>query len=87
MRHGEAENNIKGGVHYKDLNLNAKLTELGKKQVLESSKNFKEKIDIVFSSPFERAKETAKIFCDQINFPLKKLFMTNEFRNGKQALF
>ncbi|MEK7459536.1 MAG: class I tRNA ligase family protein [Patescibacteria group bacterium] len=87
MRHGEAENNIKGGVHYKDLNLNAKLTELGKKQVLESSKNFKEKIDIVFSSPFERAKETAKIFCDQINFPLKKIIYDKRIQEWETSSF
>jgi isoleucyl-tRNA synthetase len=72
MRHGEAENNIDGSVHFKDINHNAKLTEKGKKQILESSENFKEKIDVVFSSPFSRSKETAKIVCTQIGFPFEK---------------
>jgi isoleucyl-tRNA synthetase len=73
MRHGEAENNIEGSIHYKEININAKLTEKGKEQISKSSKNFKEKIDVVFSSPFNRSKETARIVCAQIGFPFEKI--------------
>lgn len=73
MRHGEAGNNIEGNIHYKDINQNAKLTEKGKEQVLESSKNFKEKIDVIISSPLSRAKETTEIICKQIGFPIEKV--------------
>ena len=59
----------------KDLNHTARLTEKGKEQVLESSKNFKEKIDVVISSPFERVKETTKIVCEQISFPFRKSYL------------
>jgi isoleucyl-tRNA synthetase len=73
MRHGEAGNNVRRGIHYKNLNHDAGLTEKGKEEVIESSENFKEKIDIVISSPFNRAKETAEIACGQIGFPLEKI--------------
>ncbi len=72
MRHGEADNNL-SDLYYKDPHHTAKLTEKGKAQVLESAKNFKEKIDIVIASPFERTKETSKIICEQINFPIEKI--------------
>ena len=96
IRHGEAENNIEIGIHTKDSEHKAKLTEKGKEEVIESSKNFKEKIDIVISSPFERAKETVEIFCKQIGFPLGKIIYdkrvqeqeTSSFFNGKdRAIF
>jgi isoleucyl-tRNA synthetase len=72
MRHGEARNNV-NSIHYKDSYHEAKLTEKGKEQVLESIKNFKEKIDVIISSPFNRAKETVEIVCKEINFPLEKV--------------
>jgi len=80
MRHGQAGNNIEGSVHYKELNIKANLTEKGKTQVLENSKNFKEKIDIVISSPFNRARETTEIVCKQINFPLEKVIYDERIR-------
>ncbi|MEI8270732.1 MAG: class I tRNA ligase family protein, partial [bacterium] len=47
IRHGEAGNNVSdSSLHYQELNRTATLTEKGKAQVLESTKNFKEKIDI-----------------------------------------
>lgn len=66
MRHGRAENN--------ELNITSgtpdtphHLTEDGKKAVLESAKAFKEKIELVFVSPFVRTKETAEIICQELN--------------------
>lgn len=81
IRHGEADNNTDNGLRkYKDLEHSAKLTEKGRKQILESSKNFKEKIDIVISSPYTRAKETMEITCRQIGFPLEKVIVDDRIR-------
>ena len=82
MRHGEAENNI-NNIYHKNLEHSSKLTEKGKKQVLESSKSFKEKIDIIICSPFERAKETAKIVCKEIDFPLEKIIYDERVQEWK----
>ncbi|MFA6999567.1 MAG: class I tRNA ligase family protein [Candidatus Paceibacterota bacterium] len=73
MRHGEAECNISKVVMSDEEADKCKLTENGIKQVIESSKNFKEKVDIIISSPFERARETTKIICEQIGFPLDQV--------------
>lgn len=61
IRHGEAEQNVK-----KILNSDPKqiyhLTEKGRQQGGETSAKLKtEKVDMLFSSPFARAKETAEI--------------------------
>ena len=87
MRHGEAENNVANGVHRENLEHNAKLTEKGREQTLKNSKNFKEKVDIVISSPFERAKETAQITCKQINFPLEKIIYDERVQEWKTSSF
>ncbi len=73
MRHGEAENNIQEDVFHEEEELRAKLTEKGKGQIKDSSKNFKAKVDAVFCSTMVRAKETAELFCEQINFPKDKV--------------
>jgi isoleucyl-tRNA synthetase len=73
MRHGEAECNISKVIMSDEEADKCKLTENGIKQVIESSKNFKEKVDIIISSPFERARETTKIICEQIDFPLDQV--------------
>ncbi|HNW71327.1 MAG TPA: class I tRNA ligase family protein [Candidatus Paceibacterota bacterium] len=81
MRHGEAMNNIaKDNVNSRDIHHSAKLTENGKEQVIESAKNFKEKIDIIISSPFERTKETAEIFCKQTGFPIEKVIFDDRIK-------
>jgi len=87
IRHGEAENNIASGIFHDDVEYGAKLTEKGKKQVLESSKNFKEKVDIVFSSTLERAKETSKMICEQINFPVEKVIYDERIQEWETSSF
>lgn len=89
MRHGQAENNIEeeDSVHHKELNHKAKLTEKGKAQVLENSKNFKEKIDIVFCSPFSRSKETAEIACKQIGFPVEEIVFDKRIQEWEASSF
>lgn len=61
MRHGGTDGNKKGIISYKN-EANDHLTEDGKKQAKESAERIRnKKIDIIVSSPFARAKETAEI--------------------------
>jgi isoleucyl-tRNA synthetase len=60
MRHGKAEHNIPLVLN-SDPSKTSHLIEEGKKQVLESARAFKQKVDIVYTSPFMRTKETAEI--------------------------
>jgi len=87
MRHGEAENNLEPDIYYKEVANNSNLTEKGKAQVLESSKNFKEKINIVISSTYERARQTTKILCEQIDFPLEKVIYDERAQEWKPSSF
>src|SRR3989339_1634937 len=73
MRHGQAECNVSETVMNDEEANNCKLTKFGVEQVIESSKNFKEKIDVIIASPLERARETTKILCEQIGYPLDKV--------------
>jgi isoleucyl-tRNA synthetase len=84
MRHGQAENNITD-AHDRDLEINAKLTEVGRGQVLESAKNIKDKIDVVISSPFTRAKETTEIVCEQIGFPVGNVIYDERVKEWKTS--
>jgi len=88
MRHGQAENNLKHAIYESaKTGPNAKLTEEGKKQVLESSKNFKEKVDVVICSPFSRSKQTSEIACGQINFPLDKIIYDERVGEWRPSSF
>ncbi len=61
MRHGGTEGNKKALVSYENQE-DDHLTEDGKKQVVKSASDLsKEKIDLIFTSPFTRTKETAEI--------------------------
>ncbi len=60
MRHGEAESNVKGIIDSSGDTTNG-LTEKGKEQVRTEIKNLSQKIDLIISSPFLRAQETAEI--------------------------
>ncbi|MEK7190176.1 MAG: class I tRNA ligase family protein [Patescibacteria group bacterium] len=72
MRHGQAENNI-GDIYHLSHTENYHLTNEGKQRVSESIKDFKENIDVIISSPFERTKQTTEVVCKNINFPLEKV--------------
>lgn len=86
MRHGEAENNLTN-FRYKDPYHKANLTENGERQVLESAKKFDKKIDIIISSPFNRAKETTKITCEQIGFSLEKVIYDERVQEWETSSF
>jgi len=61
MRHGGSESNLKNTISSKFDGVDH-LTEKGKKQTLDSIKDFKnKKIDLIISSSFMRTKETAEI--------------------------
>jgi len=61
MRHGETDTNLKNMVST-IINSGSHLTERGKKETMKTAEVFKkEEIDIIFISPFNRTKETAKI--------------------------
>jgi isoleucyl-tRNA synthetase len=70
MRHGEAEHNTLD-IYSSDPNTYS-LTEKGKEDVQKTAKELK-KMDVIYSSPFLRAKETAELLAETINFPKEKI--------------
>jgi len=67
VRHGEAENNVLNIVDSFESGKKYPLTKKGVKQVEKITKQLKgEKIDIIFSSPLQRTKETAEIISKEI---------------------
>ena len=86
MRHGEAENNVTE-FHHQDSHYKANLTKNGVQQVLVSAKKFNKKVDIVISSPLNRAKETTEIFCKQIGFSLEKVIYDNRVQEWETSSF
>jgi isoleucyl-tRNA synthetase len=61
MRHGQTNNNIKNVVSIVK-NSGNHLTELGKEEIISNVKNLEgEGIDLIFTSPFNRTKETTEI--------------------------
>ncbi|HEC93787.1 MAG TPA: isoleucine--tRNA ligase [Candidatus Kaiserbacteria bacterium] len=80
MRHGQAQSNVTETV---DTNLSARrknnLTETGCKQVLQSAKEIKEHggVDIIVTSPFPRARETAEIVAKELGIS-KDAIQTDE---------
>lgn len=73
MRHGEGEHTVLN-ICSGDKNFPHHLTENGKKYVKKMAENFKDKnITKIFTSPFIRTKETAKIIASVIDFPEKDI--------------
>lgn len=82
MRHGQAENNIGDVVLDNDQDL--PLTDTGRKQIEESlEKTPLPGIDIVISSPYVRARQTAEIVCQKINYPLDKIIYDERIGEAK----
>lgn len=93
VRHGEAENNVKN-ILSSDLKKNHyPLTKNGREQVKKTASSFKgEKIDLIFSSPFLRTKETAEIIAKELKLEIildKRLgeFGQGEFDGKRQEEF
>ncbi|MEI8339070.1 MAG: class I tRNA ligase family protein [bacterium] len=73
VRHGQSESNVKKILSAKVDDPNP-LTALGREQARETAMNLKkEKIDMVFASPFVRTKETVEIIADMIGFSKDKI--------------
>ncbi len=73
MRHGQSESNAGVAVISSDLREKDPLTTLGQKQVKEASgllagKMADKKIDLIITSPFQRARETAEIIAHELGF-------------------
>ena len=68
VRHGESEGNLKN-LHQSPEML---LTEEGKRQVIILSKRLKNiPINIIYSSPFARARQTAEIISGELKLPIE----------------
>src|ERR1035437_6416969 len=73
VRHGEAENNIKGICSF-DIKSPYHLTETGESQSLELAKQLKsKKISTIYTSPYLRTRETADILCEGIGLDKKSI--------------
>ena len=88
MRHGEAEQNVKGILNSKLETNHYHLTEKGKKQVLATAKKIaKEKIDLFFSSDLLRAKETSEIIVDSLKIGRDKIIFDKRVREVDFGIF
>ncbi len=66
IRHGESEKNVKNIINSDPKNIFS-LTERGRNEVRASAEKIKKlRIDLIFSSPFERCKETAEIIRNKL---------------------
>jgi isoleucyl-tRNA synthetase len=79
MRHGQAENNIRKTFDA-EVEENGSLTPLGREEVSQSAAQFKEKVDVVVSSPQPRARQTAELMCNALGFPIEKIIYEERFR-------
>lgn len=73
MRHGESQNNLKDLIcsNYSETD---HLTDQGVEQVKKTAEILKnKKIDLIFSSPLLRTKETAQIVANILNYPKEKI--------------
>lgn len=82
VRHGETEDNLKGIIQGQRP---GKLTEKGKEQAKKLAERLKdEKIDVIFSSDLERAKETTKEIAKYHKVPVH---YTSELRERSFGVF
>ncbi len=86
-RHGESETNVRG-ISNSDVSVVYHLTEKGRSQVLAQAKRLaKHGIDAIYASDFVRAKETAKIYAQELGIPeheIKYDVLLREFKVGPE---
>lgn len=89
MRHGEAESNVKRIVSSKiDGSSAYGLTANGRAFVEEAGKKLKNNgIDIIITSPFVRAKETAEIVAGVIGFDTRKIIVDERIKEIDTGAF
>ncbi|MEI6580724.1 MAG: class I tRNA ligase family protein [bacterium] len=87
MRHGGAESNLTGKICSKVDDIDH-LTEDGKKQVLNSLNEIKDKkIDLIISSDFMRTKETAEIVMNGLKLSAESLIFDKRIRELCAGIF
>jgi len=85
VRHGETGSNTQGVRQGSE----GSLTQKGREQALATAKRFpkqKGSPQIIFSSPFQRTKETAEIIARELNLKIKYLDLLKERRNPTEIL-
>lgn len=85
VRHGESELNAAGVRQGED----GGLSEKGRAQVLETAKKFpkeKGRPQIIWSSPYERTRETAEIIAKELGIKIKYIDLLKERRNPSQIV-
>ncbi|MDP3015178.1 MAG: class I tRNA ligase family protein [bacterium] len=88
MRHGEAEQNVKGILNSKLETNHYCLTEKGKKQVLAAAEILRqEKINLIFSSDLLRAKETSEMIADSLEISRDKIIFDKRIREVNFGIF
>lgn len=65
MRHGEAETNAKGVLSCNP-DAPVHLTQKGKDEVRDAAATFKQRVDVIVSSPFKRTHESADILANEL---------------------
>lgn len=79
MRHGESGKNVKNIVSSDPLSNN--LTEHGKEEVRQAVKTLiHDGIDVIYSSPFARTRETAELAADALNIPRSAIIFDDRLR-------
>ncbi len=87
MRHGQAEKNVSCIVSGDD-SVPSSLTEMGEKQVLDASKKLKkEKIDLIFTSPLIRTRETAKKVAEILGLDEKNIVVDERIKEIQTGIF
>ncbi|MBI5077778.1 MAG: class I tRNA ligase family protein [Candidatus Yonathbacteria bacterium] len=89
MRHGEAESNARGIVSSKiDGSASYSLTEKGRVSAEKAGKKLlEEEIDIIITSPFVRAKQTAEIVAGVIGFDTRKIIVDERVKEIDTGVF
>ncbi len=89
MRHGEAEFNAKHILDPKG-DPNNHLTDIGKEEIKNTAEKLKSKnIDLIFTSPFLRTRETAEIICSELGLPEDSVVVDerlHEYNEGNTSL-
>jgi broad specificity phosphatase PhoE len=73
LRHGESEFNRGGRWSGQG---NPQLTPVGISQAKQAGFDAKQagiRFDVIYSSPLDRARQTAELFCQEIDFPIKEI--------------
>ena len=85
VRHGETESNVKGIRQGTE----GALTEKGRAQALATARRFPKRKghpQVIISSPYERAKETAEIIGKELKIPIKYSDFLVERKNHSQIV-